>query len=130
MIGFIRLAAAGAILSCGIAAAYTLPTLKLEAAVAGKLQDRLPDAGAAVATAAIRVGPMALPVGLGSGKGDRLAPSVEACARLTGSSLPTACLARRDGAAPQGVRTVTVETRDAAGTSTLTRVPAITTAQR
>lgn len=125
MIGFIKLAAIGAVLSCGATAVYNLPTRKLEAAVAGKFQDRLADTRAA---GVVPVRQAAAPAGLGRGKGDRLVPSDASCARLTGSSLPTACLARRDGAA--FVRIVTIESRDTANTSTLTQVPAITTAQR
>jgi hypothetical protein len=115
MIGSIKLAAFGAVLSCGIAAVYDLPTRKLEAAMAGKLQDRLPVATAAPAP---------------PGKGDRLAPSDETCARQGGSDIPGVCLAGRDGAAPRVVRIITIENREAANTSTLTRVPSITTAQR
>jgi hypothetical protein len=128
MIGSIKLAAFGAVLSCGIAAVYDLPTRKLEAAVASKLQDRLPGAGAAVATGVVSVRRAAAPAR--PGKGDRLAPSDETCARQGGSDIPGVCLAGRDGAAPRVVRIITIENREAANTSTLTRVPSITTAQR
>ena len=130
MIGLIKLAAFGAVLSCSMAAVYDLPNRKLEAAVAGKFQDRLPGAGAgaAVATGVVSVRRAAAPAR--PGKGDRLVPSDEACARQGGSDTPGACLAGRDGAAPRVARIITIENREAANTSTLTRVPAITTAQR
>lgn len=128
MIGFIKLTAIGVVLSCGATAVYNLPARKLDAALAGKLQDRLPDSGAAGFVPVRQAA--AVPVGLGKGKGDRLVPSHASCAQLTGSSLPTACLARRDDAASRVVRIVTIESRDAANTSTLTRAPSITTAQR
>jgi hypothetical protein len=41
MIGFVKLAALSAALSCSVVTAYNMPVLKLEAAVGGKYQDRI-----------------------------------------------------------------------------------------
>ncbi|HEX2554704.1 MAG TPA: hypothetical protein VHL98_13460 [Microvirga sp.] len=126
MMGFIKLAGFGAVLGYGAITAYDLPTRKLEAALSGKIQDRLADAPLAPAPAV----PVAFPVPLRQGKGDRLVASDGACTGRTGTLHAVACSGPRDGGGRRAPLTIAIGTRGEVETSTLVRRPQITTAQR
>jgi hypothetical protein len=76
MIGLIKMAAVSAALSYGAVTAYNLPVQKLEAAVSGKYQDRIPSSEEAPVRAAASDHGSMVETAAGpnrSGKGDRLA---------------------------------------------------------
>ena len=108
MIGIIKIAALGAALSYGGALVYDLPVRKLETAVSGKYQDRIPASDdVPIASTGPIERPTAFVEAQGAGKGDRLTALQEPAARLT-----------------------TIESREGENTSVLVRRPQTIIAQR
>ena len=108
MIGIIKIAAVGAALSYGGALVYDLPVRKLETAVSGKYQDRIPASDdAPIASTGPIEQPTAVAEAAGAGKGDRQTVLHEPAARL-----------------------ITIESREGENTSVLVRLPQTIVAQR
>ena len=124
MRGFVKMSALSAVLSFTLVTAYnqawSSPTPPASAA---KLQDRLSDvAGPAAAIAAA-------PARTEGTKGDRL-PVAGSCADQTWPYIASGCLSAASDGQPKRVRMITVETRDGANTSVLSRVPQADVASR
>ena len=127
MRGFVKMSALSAVLSFTLVTAYnqawSSPTPPLPTT---KYQDRLSDLGmSGVAPALVA----AAPARTEGTKGDRLAAAAS-CADQTWPSIASGCLSAASDGPPKRVRMITVETREGANTSVLSRVPQADVASR
>lgn len=133
MIASFKLIGVVAALSAGVVTAYDLPQARDAAAPAGKaFQDRILPSEPIEAAQATRVA-LVMPEHTGSvkqeGKGDQLRGA--GCAAQTWPNISRDCVVAENGAEiRRSVRTITMERRDGANTSTLVRVPATGVATR
>ena len=140
MFGIVKIAGLSAMLSAGLVTAFDQGRTPEAAPVVGKLQDRVPQDGRAVAAHRMTVettGSTAAPrrtgqAQAGSQKGDFVRQASADCADQTWPNIPHACLTAADGRpARQAARMITVEERHAdEGTSVLVRLPAVEVARR
>lgn len=135
MIASFKLIGVVAALSAGVVTAYDLPQARDAAAPAEKaFHDRVLPSEPLEAAKATRVA-LVSPEHTGSvkqaGKGDQLRGGGPGCAAQTWPNISRECLAAENGAeVRRPVRTITMERREGANTSTLVRVPATGVATR
>ena len=119
MRGFVKMSALSAVLSFTLVTAYnqawSSPTPPASAA---KHQDRLSDLAAPGPTPALAA---AAPARTAGTKGDRIAVA-DPCADQTWPYIASGCLSQASEGQPKRVRMITVETREGANTSVLSRV--------
>lgn len=127
MIASFKLIGVVAALSAGVVTAYDLPQARDAAAPAGKaFQDRILSSEPIEAAKATRVA-LVMPEHTGSvkqeGKGDRLRGGNGDCAAQTWPNISRDCLVVENGTEiRKPARTITMERREGANTSTLVRV--------
>lgn len=137
MIGMFKLAAVSAVLSAGVVTAHDISAVRETAPVSGKVfTDRLPASSGAsetiqVAYAAVNPGDRRAVEVVGSSKGDsqREKPA-KSCEAQTWPNVARHCIASSGSEPRRLVRTITIESREGANTSVLTRVSAAAVAQR
>ena len=138
MLGILKLAAVSAVLSAGLVAADGISAAREIGPVPAKTYtDRVPASGvltepvqvayAGVTPGDRRAADMATTTGKGDSQREKPAKSCEA---QIWPNIARHCIASSDAEPRKLVRTITIESRDGANTSVLTRVSAATVAQR
>jgi hypothetical protein len=137
MLGILKLAAVSAVLSAGLVAADGISAAREIGPVPAKTYtDRVPASGVLaepvqVAYAGVTPGDRRAADVATTGKGDsqREKPA-KSCEAQTWPNIARHCIASSDAEPRRLIRTITIESRDGATTSVLTRVSAATVAQR
>jgi uncharacterized membrane protein (UPF0182 family) len=132
MFGIIKMAAVSFVLSYGAVTVYNLPVQKLEAAVSGKYQDRIPASEKVPVQAAGEIEQGAAIAGSTSlaTKGDRLTTPVERCVSQTWPYVSEECGSRVSGTAPKQIRVISIESRAEGNKLGVALAPRISVAQR
>ncbi len=129
MVPSFKLIGVAAALLAGVVTAYEVPQARDSAAPVKAYYDRVLPSDEASARGVAPSGAAWVDVALKSGKGDRLRET--GCAAQTWPNISRECLAAENGAPIRTiVRTITIEQRDVANTSTLMRVPRAEMASR
>ena len=134
MIGTFKVIGLAAALSAGVVTAYDLPEARDTAAPGKTYYDRILPSDPIEAPKAMTVA-LTMPEHTGSvkqeGKTDQLRNGDPSCANQTWPNIARECLLAENGTpVRKPVRTITIEKRDAANSSTLVRVPAPSVATR
>lgn len=137
MIGMFKIAAVSAVLSAGLVTAHDISKAGETVPVSGKAYtDRVSASDAAsqpfrMAYAGVNAGDRRAVEGAASGKGDsqREKPA-KSCEAQTWPNVARHCIASLGGEPRKLVRTITIESREGANTSVLSRVPVAMVAQR
>lgn len=137
MTGMFKIAAVSALLSAGFVTAHDISKAGETVPVSGKAYtDRVSASGTAsvpfqVAYAGVNAGDRRAVESAASGKGDsqREKPA-KSCEAQTWPNVARHCIAAPGGEPRKLVRTITIESREGANTSVLSRVPVAMVAQR